>query len=229
MNWEALDDPALVVPRVLDVHGTFLRLGFSFFMSKGVPFYRYFVPLFEGGVKAQFSNRNISHVSISVVPNKEQEHADIQIKYGYPVRYRKKDKIILDFKILTSTGTTFAIHVSLYPDEELRRTEKVLQALIENLKTKQVRLTKEVDSEEGIIQQEVLPCEALVSAVESAFSDFATNIWTTNDKDKNWWFDYDCDPKTEDKRLSQPDKFLPTRLPNLDRRRDIFRHIRRPV
>lgn len=226
MSFEALDDPALLMPRVQDVHGTLLRLGFTGYTAKRVSFYRQFVPLFDGGVKAQFVARNISHVSIVIMLDEAGEHGRCWIKYGYPERYPHGKKIVYGFKPLTSEETYLT--VNLYPDRELREFEKTFAMVIERIKTKRVDTRFEMDSKDGVVVEEVPPWQAVVYAVQQNLC--SPRVRMTGD----WWIDDDPKP-TQPEIIEKATKY--SRLPNfdrsarprLDRRLDIRRFVRRPV
>ena len=164
MSFESLDDPALLLPRVQDVHGTLLRLGFVFYRAKRVNLYRQFVPLFEGGVKAQFVHRNISHVSMVIMLDEEQHQGRCWVKYGYPKRYPHGKKIVVGFEPLVGEETYLTANV--YPDRELREFEKTFANVIERLKTQRIDMTMDMDSENGVEKHEIPPWEAVVYAVQ---------------------------------------------------------------
>jgi len=227
MNWESLDDPALVLPRVGDVHGTLSRLGFTGYTAKGMQFYRQFVPLFDGGVRAQFVSRNISHVSIVIVlTDDEQLHGKVWIKYGYPERYRKGKKIIEGFKPLISEETYLT--VDFHPDPQLREAEKSFAFVIDCLKTKRIDTSWDVDSDSGITKKEFPPWEAVVLAVQQTLA-CKSRVRCTGE----WWIDpepRESQPELDTlnlRRIQPAGKYA--RLPNFDRRRDIRRLVRRPV
>lgn len=226
MNYEALDDPALVMPRVGDVHGTLLRLGFTGYTAKRVSFYRQFVPIFEGGVKAQFVARHISHVSIVLMPDEEAHQGRVWIKYGYPERYPHGKHIVCGFKPLISEETYLT--VNLYPDRELREFEKTFASVIDSIRNKQIDTTIECDSEEGLTTRQIPPWEAVVYAVQQ-------NLCNARCRMTGQWF---IDPELHDQQpevIEKAGKY--SRLPNfdrsarprLDRRRDIRRFVRRPI
>lgn len=226
MSYEALDSPKLLLPRVGDVHGTLLRLGFTGATRSKDQFYTQFVKLFEGGVKAPHAGRNISHISITITILAEDKllghgphEGRVWIHYGYPTLLRRKKKIISRFKQLIS-AETFS-RLSLVPDQALRESEKTLAYLIESAKTKRVPLTQEFDSAEGIIEREILPWEALVKVVQgtiSSRSEFATE----------WWIDEACASKSKPNLIRLNSQRIKGRLPNFDRRRAL-RSFRRPV
>ena len=223
MSFESLDDPAIVLPRVLDVHGTFLRLGFKGFTAKRVNFYRQFVPLFDGGVQAQFVTRRISHVALALVLNPEDgfsySSGRLWATFGYPERYPKGGKIIESFKKLVSDElhSNFAFN----QDCDLRSFEKMLSAMIHNLKTKGVDCQRDRDSAEGVVVVTLPGYEAVVSAVRQI-------IGSSRDADNDFWFTADGT-----RFIAPSPKVIPvnkhSRLPNFDRRRDIRRLVRRPV
>jgi len=224
MSFESLDDPAIVLPRVLDVHGTFLRLGFKGFTAKRVAnFYRQFVPLFDGGVQAQFVTRRISHVALALVLNPEDgfsySSGRLWATFGYPERYPKGGKIIESFKKLVSDElhSNFAFN----QDRDLRSFEKMLSAMIHNLKTKGVDCQRDRDSAEGVVVVTLPGYEAVVSAVRQI-------IGSSRDADNDFWFTADGT-----RFIAPSPKVIPvnkhSRLPNFDRRRDIRRLVRRPV
>lgn len=225
MSFEALDDPALVVSRVGDVHGTLLRLGFTGYTAKRVSFYRQFVPLFDGGVKAQFVSRNISHVSIVIMPDEASEHGRCWIKYGYPERYPHGKHIVYGFKPLTSEETYLTIN--FYPDRELREFEKTFAMVIERMKTKKVDTRFDMDSKDGVVTEEVPPWQAVVYAVQQ-------NLCSRNVRMTGEWF-IENEPAPTQPEIEKATKY--SRLPNfdrsarprLDRRRDIRRFVRRPL
>jgi len=225
MSFEALDDPALVLPRVMDVHGTLLRLGFKGFTAKRrINFYRQFVPLFDGGVQAQFVARRISHVSLVLMLNDEgdgrsSETGRLWATYGYPERYPKRNKIIESFKKMLSEDTH--VSVSFGRDKDLREFEKTISVLVENLKTKRVDCKLDVDSAEGVVVQTIPEYEALVSAVQQTLC--SERVRDTGE----WWI------MPEYERTDPPPRVIPvnkySRLPNFDRRRVIRSNVRRPV
>ena len=183
MNWEALDDPAVVMPRVGDVHGTLTRMGFTGYTAKGMQYYRQFVPLFEGGVRAQFVSRKISHVSIVILLSDDYAlHGKVWMKYGYPERYPRGNKIIEGFKPLISEETFLT--VDFHPDRCLREAEKSFVYLIDCIKTKRIDMTVEVDSEHGTVKKEIPPWEAVVCAVRQTLSNKA-RVRCTGE----WWIE----------------------------------------
>jgi len=212
MSYEAIDDPVLLLPRVGDVHGTLQRLGFAGYTGKRMQYYRQFVPLFEGGVKAQFVSRNISHISIVILLDDLQEHGRLWVKYGYPERYAKGKKIIEGFKPLVSEETYFTINV--HPDRELRETEKSLAFVINCVKTKRIDTSFEVDSEEGVIKKELPPWEAVVMAVQQTFA--SPRVRMTGE----WFIEQVSEPQPDFEKLDlRRVRFAGKgRLPNFDRR-----------
>jgi|PlaIllAssembly_1097288.scaffolds.fasta_scaffold05832_2 hypothetical protein len=231
MSFEALDSPALLMPRVGDVHGTLLRLGFTGYNAKRVSFYRQFVPLFDGGVKAQFVSRNISHVSIVILLNeRESDDHPVQgrcwIKYGYPERYPHGKHIVYGFKPLTSEETYLTVNLS--PDRELREFEKTFATVIERIKTKRIDTRFEMDSADGVVIEEVPSWQAVVYAVQQSLC--SPRVRMTGD----WWIDDDPKPKQPElieraTKYSRLPNFDRSARPRLDRRRDIRRFVRRPV
>lgn len=227
MSFETLDDPALLMPRVGDVHGTLLRLGFTGYTAKRVSFYRQFVPLFDGGVKAQFVARNISHVSIVIMPDEASEHGRCWIKYGYPERYPHGKHIVYGFKPLTSEETYLT--VNLYPDRELREFEKTFANVIERLKAQRIDMTMDMDSENGVEKHEIPPWEAVVYAVQQTLC--SKRVRMTGE----WFIESESAPVQPEVFVEKATKY--SRLPNfdrsarprLDRRRDIRRFVRRPL
>lgn len=228
MNFERTDDPALLMPKIGNVHGALLRLGFAFYSAKRVHFYRQFVPLFEGGVKAQFVARNISHVSIVIMLDEADEHGRCWIKYGYPQMVPHRNKIVDTFKPLTSEETYLTINV--YPDRELREFEKTFSDVINRLKTQKIDMEMDCDSEEGLTKKSINPWEAVVYAVQQSLCSERVRM-------TGQWFVEDIGPHP-----IQPEVFIEpaskrSRLPNfdrsarprLDRRRDVRRFVRRPV
>lgn len=219
MSFEKLDDPAVVLPRVCDVHGTLTRLGFVGYKAKRVEFYRQFVPLFEGGVKAQFVSRNISHISIVILLQEDPaEHGRCWIKYGYPERYPKGKKIIEGFKPLISEETY--VTVNLYPDRELREFEKSMAHVIECAKTKKIDTSWDVDSAEGVTKKELPPWEAVVLAIQQTLC--SPRVRMTGD----WWIDpepHEQQPDFEKLSLRRIDR--QGRLPVLNRRRLNLRQV----
>jgi hypothetical protein len=220
VNWEALDEPALVLPRVMDVHGTLLRLGFTGQSQQGNDFYWQFVPLFGGGIPAQFHARRISHVRLALSPNDAFNHVNLNASYGYPERYRKKNKIIIDFKRLSNHTSHRSL--LLHDDRDLRSVEKLLLKLIDCIQNRVLVCTMQVDTADGVDIKHLEPHEAIVYAVEQEIEcDFSR----TSDDDV-WWIP----PPTPDPppiECTPVNKY--SRLPNFDRRRDVLRHVRRPV
>lgn len=232
MNWESADDPALVLPRVNDVHGTLTRIGFVYCAANRVKFYRQFVPLFDGGVPAQFVSRNISHISIVILVDQRDEFDRIDnggirgrlwIKYGYPERYPRGKKIIEGFKPLLSEETYCTINLS--PDRELREVEKSLTHVIDCVRNKRIDLSWDVDSENGVTKKELPPWEAVVLAVQQTLC--SPRVRMTGD----WWIEPEepepCPDERSLRRIAPAGKY--TRLPNFDRRRSIRRFVRRPI
>lgn len=227
MSFEALDDPALVMPRVGDVHGTLLRLGFTGYTAKRVSFYRQFVPLFDGGVKAQFVARNISHVSMVIMLDEAGEHGRCWIKYGYPERYPHGKHIVYGFKPLTSEETYLT--VNLYPDRELREFEKTFVNVIERLKTQRIDMTMDMDSENGVEKHEIPPWEAVIYAVQQTLCSKRvrmTGEWFIESEPAPIQPEIFIEKTTKHSRLPNFDR---SARPRLDRRRDVRRFVRRPV
>jgi len=205
MSFEALDDPAVVLPRVGDVHGTLLRLGFAGYAAKGMSFYRQYVPLFEGGVKAQFVIRNISHVSIVIVLTDDPAlHGKVWMKYGYPERYMRGKRLVDSFKPLISEETYLTI--DFYPDWALREAEKSLSFLIESIKTKRIDMTMEVDGQ----KKDIPPWEAVVYAVQQTLSSKSRMRCSGE-----WWIEPAPHPPQPKLRIIEASKY--SRLPNFNR------------
>jgi hypothetical protein len=219
MSFESLDDPALVLPRVGDVHGTLLRLGFTGYTAKGMQFYRQFVPLFEGGVKAQFVSRNISHVSIVIVLTDDPAmHGKVWLKYGYPERYTRGKKIIEGFKPLSSEETYLTI--DFHPDWALREAEKSLSFLIDSIKTKRIDMTMDADSEHGLVKKDIPPWEAVVYAVQQTLNSKG-RIRCTGE----WWIEPEPHEQQPDFEKLSLRRIGKGRLPNFDRRRLDLRQV----
>lgn len=219
MSFEKLDDPALVLPRVGDVHGTLLRLGFTGYTAKGMQFYRQFVPLFEA-VPAQFVSRKISHVSIVILlKDDEALHGKVWMKYGYPERYPRGKKIIEGFKPLISEETYLTI--DFHPDFALREAEKALGFLIESIKTKRIDMTMEVDSERGLTKKDIPPWEAVVYAVQQTLSN-KSRVRCSGE----WWIEPEPHPEQPDfDKLNLRRIRGQGRLPGFDRRRLNLRQV----
>lgn len=221
MNWEALDDPAVVVPRVMDVNGTLLRLGFKGHTIRGTNFYRLFVALYRPIAPPVYQRRQISHVEFTALMS-DDDTIRVYTTYGYPERYRKKLKIVEGFKKLLSDTTS--VSISLYQhDERLRELEKTLALLITNLRAKIVDCTVERDSEYGLVKHNLPEHEALVSAVQQM-------LCSSRARDEDEWFIYDPGdpaPRERSSRITPINKY--SRLPNFDRRLAVRRHVRRPV
>ena len=204
------------------MHGTLLRLGFKGFEAKRhVNFYRQFVPLFDGGVQAQFVTRRISHVGLALVLNPEDgfsySSGRLWATFGYPERYPKGGKIIESFKKLVSDElqSNFAFN----QDRDLRSFEKMLSAMIHNLKTKGVDCQRERDSAEGVVVETLPGYEAVVSAVRQIMG-------SSRNADQDFWFS-DVAPEAPSPKVIPVNKH--SRLPNFDRRRIIRINVRRPV
>lgn len=230
MNWEALDDPALLVPRVLDVHGTLLRLGFHVCSIRSGVFYRQFVRLLrpvDPPIISTTRKRQISHVELVVCFHDTTTR--IYAAYGYPERYKKKLKLIEHFVKLLAEVTSSHIDMALR-DDRLREFEKNIKGLIECLTTKVIDCACERDSETGLVKFTMPEHEALVAAVQQTLC-----VGFAHKKDE-WWTD-ESDPQATEGyplfgaksgRVSARSQNL-SRLPNFDRRRDIRRSVRRPV
>jgi len=218
------DDPAFVVPRVLDVHGTLLRLGFKDFpVKRKANLYRQFVPLFDGGVQAQFVNRRVSHVELVVELNPEDNWSSggtghLWATFGYPERYPKGGKIIESFKKLVSDE--LHNNVAFNKDRDLLSFEKMLRTLIHNLKTQCVDCQRERDSAEGVIVETLPGYEAVVRAVRQI-------IGSSRKVDQAFWFTEEVPPEVPSPKVIPVSKY--SRLPNFDRRRVIRSNVRRPV
>lgn len=197
----------MVLPRVGDVHGTLLRLGFTGYTAKRVSFYRQFVPLFEGGVKAQFVHRNISHVSMVIMLDEEQHAARCWIKYGYPERYPHGKHIVYGFKPLTKEETYLTANV--YPDRELREFEKTFANVIERLKTQRIDMTMDMDSENGVEKHEIPSWEAVVYAVQQTLC--SKRVRMTGE----WFVESEPAPVQPEIFIEKAAKY--SRLPNFDR------------
>lgn len=229
MSFEDIDDPALLVPRVLDVHGTLLRLGFQMCSIRSDVFYRQFVPLLrpvDPPIISTARKRQISHVELVVCS--QGTTTRIYAAYGYPERYKKKLKLIEHFVKLLAEVTSSHIDMASR-DDRLREFEKNIKGLIECLTTKVIDCTCERDSETGLVKATMLEYEALVTAVQQTLC-----VGFAHKKDE-WWTD-DNEPATEgyqlfgikSGRVRGQNQNL-SRLPSFDRRRDIRRSVRRPV
>ena len=204
MSEEDWDDPAVVLPRVGDVDGTLRRLGFTGYTAKGLQFYRQYVPLFGGGVKAQFVNRNVSHISIVILFAEKEDDpvygsmyaGKVWLKYGYPERERHRNKLVDVFKPLISRETHLTI--DFYPDSALRAAEKSLRFLIEGLKTQQIDTSS------------MPPWEAVVALVQQLLNNKSRMRCTGQ-----WWL-WETPPPPEPKlRIIKADKY--SRVPNFYR------------
>lgn len=223
MNWEALDDPALVVPRVMDVRGTLIRLGFKPCSVRGSFFYRQFVPLLCA-VPVPLVSRSISHVELLVLPESDDSTLRVYASYGYPERYRKKLKIIEGFKKLLSEVTHFSVH--LQTDRTLRELEKSLFTLMESLTSKRVDTKFDRDSKDGIVKTILPEHEALVLAVQQTLCNRARA-----ENENDWWITPAENERYYDPEPQQKIVFVNkhSRLPNFDRRRHLRGIVRRPV
>ena len=236
MNWEALDDPALVVPRVLDVHGTLTRLGFvPRFKPHGVfCFYRQFVPLFrpiDPPPSVSSSRRHISHVDLIVtLDTSGDDTSRIQACYGYPERYKKKLKLIESFVKLLDNVTSTNINFNRQ-DNRLREFEKMVGELVACLKTKVLDTAVELDSDTGLVKVAIPDYDALTQAVGHYLC-----VRLAHHKEDEWWSDASeapVDPHysmigAKSGRVSSRSPNL-SRLPSHDRRRLIRNSVRRPV
>lgn len=201
MSFETVDDPVYLLPKVMDVHGTLIRLGFEYLTAKRIHFYRRFVPLYDGGVPAQFVTRRISHVSFVVIWDQEMRNARMWVKYGYPERYTRGKKIVVGFKPLISTED----HVSfgLGKDQDLRKFERVLTVLLDNLQHKRIDTAT-------VSGCEVLPWDALPAAVSEIIHSRSLSLPTGE-----WFLDDDYPPKQPDFKTIAVNKY--SRLPNFNR------------
>lgn len=225
MSADDLDSPALVLPRVLDIHGTFLRLGFTGYAANRqcLEHYRMDVPLFNGGIVVTGSARRCSHVHFRIIMNShDATEGRIHAKYGYPERYPKRKKIILSFKALLRDETHESLDFS--SDQRLMAFENRMRLLVFNLKNFPLDLNETVDSEDGLVERQKAEADALEGAVASAFY--------RNDKvDVNTWFEINMEPepKASYEWAAPRTPNRQSRLPNFDRRRHVLRHVRRPV
>lgn len=227
MNVDELDAPALVLPRVLDVHGTFLRLGFTGFAGgkRQLEHYRLDVPLFNG-ITVPNTVRRISHVHfVIIMSHQDSTEGRIYAKYGYPERYPKGKKIILNFKPLLREETNERLNFS--SDQRLMEFERMLRLLTFNLKNFPLDLNEVVDSAEGLVNRKQEETQALVGAVVGALCN------PMQEDEVMTWFEISGEPKkASHERIPAraPNAYSrQPRLPNFDRRRHVFRQVRRPV
>lgn len=150
--------------------------------------------------------------------DEEAEHGRLWIKYGYPERYTKGNKIIEGFKPLISEETYFT--VNFHPDRELREFEKSMAHVIECVKTKKIDT-----SAEGVTKK-VPPWKAVVMAIQQTFA--SPRVRMTGD----WWLDPESMQPSPDDESSRIRRILPasrhTRLSNVDRRRVLRQVLVRP-
>lgn len=232
MKIEALDDPAVNLPRVLDVHGTLLRLGFKLFTHRYGAFYRQFVELYRPVDPPVYQGkRKISHVELLVNYVSQDKHSNqfvssspsVTAHFGYPERYKKKLKLIENFvQLMTEPACT---NVALYEhDDRLRKFESRISDLIKNLRMRSLDCVITVDSNEGLTTKTLPGHEALLQAVRSAFE-------IHREEAAEWWSDINVEPHREGVKVDAGHRYaqrLNGRLPNFDRRRDIRRSSFRP-
>lgn len=199
MDYALLDDPAIVLPRLMDVHGTFRRLGFVYWGKNRVRdgFYRQFVPLYAG--VASPAVRQISHLNFTVRLSDEEEHAIVMITYGFPFRIPGRRKIREGFHDLTGKFTL--LRMSLRGDKDLRETEKRLAQAIDTIKTKAIDLSDE------------LPSQGVVTAVARLFG---TGYYSSGAR---FVVESGCYIPVEPEECESS----PPRLPNFTRRQDYCR------
>ena len=180
LDIEELDTPELTLPRVLDIPGALLRLGFVRTTdTRRNKFYRLLEPLFAGGLPATSSRpngrRRASHVCIdaSLMETRSSMHESgvpteisLQIKCGYPYTKQRKLKLVVGFIPLLDVN--YYLHVTFSRDVYLTTFERNIAALITNLKTKRLCTNVLHDSLEGLIKVSITPAEALNNALVNA-------------------------------------------------------------
>lgn len=189
MNFRAIDDPALLLPRVMDVRGTLQRLGFAPCVYKGERFYRLNVLLFYP-VESKLCRRAISHVSLSATvfdcytdPRYSEEfRLHVWAYYGYPTKRTRGHRIVTDFK---SLATEEQFEYVIRKDSDLLATESVLRQAIENIRTKKINRTF---MDDDLNEREMPGWEALECAVRSDLHK-KNNIWKPPRlrSEDSWW------------------------------------------
>lgn len=224
MDIPDVDDPSYVVPRVMNVDATLLRLGLTpCRLRRHGFFYRRFVPLYAP-VLVPMVSRCISHVNLTVFTDVDHDFPLLRIYagYGYPERHRKKLKIIDGFRHLISETTT--TNFTLSEDSTLLRVERMLRRLMDRLSGARLECARERDTDHGVVKVTLREHEALIEAVRATLE-----YSRGTERETEWW---DLQPEREDEPRAA-NKIIPankySRLPNFDRRGHLRRVVRRPV
>lgn len=233
MNAEAiaaLDDPALTVPRVLDVHGTLTRLGFTYWPEVKIArrygqgaFYRLFVKLFHPVDPPIIQReRKISHAEFVATCNDEDDLM-LRVSFGYPERYKKKLKIIENFQKMLSDSIHERISLHNH-DDRLRNLEARLKQLIERLATKRVDCTVEKDSKTGLVTVTIPEHEALRQVVHNAI-----DCHSPSQPQQDWWLEPEERPQKQT-GIYEPELRRRIYRPSWDRRQvGRHRNVRRGI
>ena len=214
------DDPALVMPKVMDVDGTLTRLGFKGHTTlKDGQFYLLTVPLFGGGVKSGYVGRKISHARFCVRVDYEMHTVNVMTSYGYPYNLMKKNKILAGFR--TMTGEISYITVYLSKDSMLIAVETMFKQLSRFLITCRINPADFVKN-----GKELPPHAALAKTVQAALSKLESYVphkkasFVQADDGVYWDAPAEADSKKREIRKQ--------RLNDFNRQRHMFRHAVRP-
>jgi hypothetical protein len=206
MNFKALDDPALLMPRVMDVRGTFERLGFVWHTFKKYEYALAHIQLFCP-VEAKFTRRGISHVGVMVTLNERDDSTllNVNFNYGYPAKANRGPRVVRIFKELANPDSA---EWSIRDDGQLRELERLFRALISNLRTKAISCI--IVGESG--ERHVPGYEALSRAVRVGLA--TRDRWRrSGEEGDGWWVDVELSHQARD-----PVPFkASSRLPNFDR------------
>lgn len=212
------------MPKVLDIDGTLIRLGFKGHTTlRDGQFYQRNVPLFNGGVKAGYNGRRVSHAQFCMRPvDSGGTGGSFHIKayYGYPSSRMKKKKLLMGFRCMTSETSYSALYLT--DDLTLMVFEQNMQELLNLLLTCRINTT-------GSDLKERTPHGALAYKVQECFDTIANR--------KQKWHQYAtpaCDFYVDEPDQVEPVRSTKTRLKDRHSRLPahvgghVFRHTVRP-
>ena len=171
-----IDDPMLLIPRVLDVFGTLKRLGFVRYKYQRSCIYRLLVKLHEHGVPVPSCRRNSTHVcfDLHITLNKDgfvTPHDQLVVRHGYPMLKHRRGRLQLKFQ---NNGTNEGRQlVDFTLDRHLRRFEGTLNALVTRLKTQPIAVDSLMDNADGLVMAEKPPHESLDALLTDILVDMA--------------------------------------------------------
>ncbi len=219
MNFKALDDPALLLPRVMDVTGAFKRMGFVWGYNRchDAGQCTRNIQLFHP-VESERQRRPISHAHFLIIWRADT--LDVNVGYGYPTRRRNSRKIVAGFKELADGDHR---DFSVSDDIALRHVEKTLKELIHHLEHHALDL-RGLDDDGN--SHDLNGWEALSCAVQSGLSCKPSTIKKHSKwfEIESWWLEEPKEARVRPPRVVHRQG----RLPNHGSRKQLLKFVRRP-